>query len=290
MRHFDYLEPETVEEASALLGEGGEKAALLAGGTDLLIKLQEDQSPAEVLISLAAIPGLKEITLDRQGGLSLGAMATIAQTAKHPDIQKHFPLLADACLTVGSQQIRNMGTVGGNLCNASPAADLAPVLLVYGAQARTVGTGGPRLIPLDHFFLGPGKTALKGGEILEKILIPMAPPGGIYLKHTVRKAMDLPIVGIAVLLKMEDSLCREIRVALGAVAPTPLRAPSIESFLKGRRLNDESLNQAGRLALQAVSPISDIRASAEYRREMVEVLTRRAIRQAHEVHVPRRER
>lgn len=291
MRHFDYLEPETVEKASAWLRQRGEKAALLAGGTDLLVKIQEDKCQAEVLISLAGIPGLNDITFNLGEGLSLGAMVTLARAASHRDIQEYFPLLADACLKVGSQQIRNMGTVGGNLCNASPAADLAPTLLVLGAQAQVIGTGGRRLIPLDHFFLGPGKTALIDGEILERLLIPIGPPSGIYLKHTIRKAMDLPIVGIAVLLKMEDSVCREARVALGAVAPTPLRAPSVERFLKGQRLTHELLEQAGHLALQAISPISDIRASAEYRREMVRVLTKRAIRQAEQVtYAPRRER
>lgn len=291
MRRFDYLEPETVEEASALLRERGEKAALLAGGTDLLVKLQEDKYQAEALISLSGIPGLDVVRFDQRDCLALGAMVTLAQAASHPDIRGSFPLLADACLKIGSQQIRNMGTVGGNLCNASPAADLAPALLVLGAQAQVIGTGGRRLIPLDHFFLGPGKTALTDGEILERLLIPIGPPSGIYLKHTIRKAMDLPIVGIAVLLKMEDSVCREARVALGAVAPTPLRAPSVERFLKGQRLTHELLEQAGHLALQAISPISDIRASAEYRREMVRVLTKRAIRQAEQVmYAPGRER
>jgi len=280
MRRFDYIEPKTVEEATGLLSKLGEKAAPLAGGTDLLIQIQEYQSQAEVLISLAGIPGLDEITFDVKSGLGLGAMVTLAQAAGHRDVQKYFPLLADACLKVGSQQIRNMGTIGGNLCNASPAADSAPALLVYQAQAQIIGVGGRRLIPLDHFFLGPGKTALKTGEILERILIPVGPRSGIYLKHSIRKAMDLPIVGVAVLLKMEDSTCREARVALGAVAPTPLRASIVERFLEGKPLTNENLEKAGDLAMQAISPISDIRASAEYRREVVRVLTKRAIWQA----------
>lgn len=280
MRRFSYLEPKTVEEASALLGEHGKKAALLAGGTDLLVRMKDGKESADVLISLEGVAGLDELHMDAQGGLSLGATVTLARAGSHPAIGRSFAVLAHSCRQVGSQQIRNRATVGGNLCNASPAADLAPALLAYGAQAQIFGAGGRRLIPLPDFFLGPGETVLREGEVLERLLIPPPPATGVYLKHTVRKAMDLAIIGVAALIHLEEGICRKARVALGAVAPTPRRVFALESFLEGRRLTDEVLEEGGRLALQVIEPISDIRASAEYRREMVRVLTVRALRQA----------
>ena len=179
-------------------------------------------------------------------------------------------------------QVRNRATIGGSLCNASPSADTAPALIVLGARGKIVGVSGERVILLEDFFTGPGQTVLKSDEILGEVQVSNPPPrsGGVYIKQTVRKALDLAIVGVAVLVTMEGPILREVKIALGAVAPTPIRARRAEEILRGRTITDGLLEKAGQMAMEESSPIDDVRSSAEYRRKMVKVLAMRAMRQA----------
>jgi carbon-monoxide dehydrogenase medium subunit len=214
----------------------------------------------------------------------MGALAKHAQIGDAPILQERWGLLASAARKVGSPQIRNWGTIGGNLCNASPAADTAPPLLVLEAEVVLVGPRGERHLPLESFFIGPGLTALAPDEILKEILIPEAPgpSGWAYLKLGRRKSLDLALASVAVWLTADPRarVCHRARMALGAVAPTPMRAKETEKFLEGKTLDERVILESGEKAAMECGPISDIRASAEYRREMVKVLVQRAIKKS----------
>jgi carbon-monoxide dehydrogenase medium subunit len=201
-----------------------------------------------------------------------------------PVVQEKYPGLAQAVRDLGSIQVRNRATVVGNICRASPSADTLPPLIADGASARIYGPGGERVVLLEEFFTGPGRTVLKPDELVTEITIPPPPPrtGRIYIKHGRRKAMELATVGVAISLTLEGDTCREIRIALGAVAPTPIRARRAEALLRDQVIDERLADAAARAARDESRPIGNVRASAEYRREMVEVLTRRAIGQAME--------
>jgi carbon-monoxide dehydrogenase medium subunit len=214
--------------------------------------------------------------------LTLGALATVRQVETSPLVQQHYPGLAQAARELGSIQVRNRATVAGNICRASPSADTPPPLIAADARVTLFNPAGERSLPLEEFFTGPGQTVLAPNEILLVITAPPPPPhtGHVYLKHGRRRAMELATVGVAVRVTLAGDVCRTVRIVLGAVAPTALRATEAESLLTGIAPDDERIEQAARAAMAAARPISDVRASADYRREMVGVLTRRAIRQA----------
>lgn len=281
MKPFEYFEPKSLGEAISLLEEYGAEARLLAGGTDLLVAMKKKEVDPSYLISLQNIPRMDEIQYSEDGGLSLGAMATIAGIEKSTLIGEGLTVLAQAASQLGATQTRNLATIGGNLCNAAPSADMAPALLVLEAQAKAEGPKGERTMPLVEFFLGPGRTALGKSEILTHVIVPEPPPGarGIYVKHSPRRSMDIAVVGVAVQMVTDDSKgrCLQARIALGAVAPTPIRVPRAEALLEGQVVDQGLVKRAGEVARAASNPISDLRASAEYREEMVEVLVRRAI-------------
>jgi carbon-monoxide dehydrogenase medium subunit len=279
---FNYLSPCTLDEALSLLSRYKGKARVIAGGTDFVPKLKRREIRApEHVIDLKAIPGLDNIKYD-VSGLSLGALATIGAVKTSAIIGEKFGVLAQAARSMASPQVRNRGTIAGNICNAVPSADSAPPLLTIGAKLKLVSQEGERVVGIEDFFTGPGQTALANDEILQEIQIPHPPPNsqGIYLKLTPRRALDLAIVGVAVVIIPQDGICKDIRIALGAVAPTPIRARKAEAVLKGQKLDDNIIEKAARTAAGEARPIDDHRASAEYRRDMVEVLVRRAIKQA----------
>lgn len=284
LKAFEYYEPETIAEAISLLESSGEGAKLLAGGTDLLVGMKRQSIAPRCLINLKRIPGLNHIRLEQNGTLRLGALATIGGLETSGTVQRHFPVLAHAAGLVGSVQVRHLATIGGNLCNASPAADIAPSLIALGAIARMTGSRGEEVVPMEGFFLGPGKTVL-GRRILLEIIVPPLPSGSAatYLKQTRRRAMDLATVGVAAFIAWGSGVCREARISLGAVAPTPIRARRAECLLVRTELADEVLREAGMTAAQEARPISDIRGTAEYRLELVKVLVRRAVAQAAEM-------
>ncbi|MBS3907251.1 MAG: xanthine dehydrogenase family protein subunit M [Syntrophaceae bacterium] len=288
MKKFDYLKPHTLEEALSLLSQYGDKARLIAGGTDAIVMNKQKKISPDVLISLQGIQGLDQI--ESNGTFKIGALVTHRTIEQSERIKKRFPLLAEASSVLGSVQIRNVATLGGNLCTASPSAETAPSLLVYEAEVLLVSRMEERRLSLPSFFLGPGETALDKKEILKEIILPSPPPNslGAYLKLGRRKSVDLSVVNVAVLLTLDPKtgICERARIALGAVAPTPLRAKETEKILEGNLLDERLIIRAGDWAKQECSPITDIRGSAEYRREMVAVLVAKAIKQS--VKLPRK--
>jgi len=279
---FEYFAPKSIDEAKQLLLDHGEGAHLLAGGTDLLVKMNHGLLKPAYVIALKHIEGLSTITFDPKAGLNIGATALLSEVAKHPDILKHYPAVAAAASETANVQIRNMGTVAGNLCNAAPSADNAPTLLAMNAEALISGAKGEKRLPLEQFFKGPGQNVLLPGEILTAILVPPPrPDSGVSYQHiSARGKVDISAVCVGVMVRMEGDISGEVNIFLGAVAPVPMRAVKAESLVRGNPLNDEIIEKAGKAATDESKPITDVRASADYRKKMVAVLTRRALREA----------
>jgi carbon-monoxide dehydrogenase medium subunit len=257
------------------------RARVLAGGTDLYLRLRKYVFSPDYVIDLKRVPELDYITPNRGGGVQIGPTALQGDVARSSVIQQLYPALAEAALWVGAVQTRNRATVVGNLCNASPAADTAPALISYGAQVKIASVSGERLVALEEFFVGPGRTVLQDNELVAEVILPAPRPrtGGAFFRRT-RTAMDIAVVCGATVLNLSNGTCQEARISLGAVGPTPLRAVRAEAVLQGQTLTDQRLEEASRIASEEARPIDDVRGSAEYRREMVHVLTRRGLKQA----------
>lgn len=287
MGPFEYLEPLSIEEAVSLLKKYGNKARVLAGGTDLVPLMKEKTVRPECVISIGRIAGLDYIRFDGEKGLRIGALTTLRSIEQSPQLQPKYGLICQAASQMASIAVRNVATVGGNLCNASPSADIAPSLLTLSATTKLVSTAGERIVPLEDFFIGPGATALKTDELLTEVQIPSPPAhtAGVYIKYTTRGGEELALIGVAVLLTLGggDGICTDAKVALGAVAPTPIRARGAEGVLKGKKIEQGLIEKAAQTASDESSPIDDIRGSAEYRREMIKIFARDAIRQAAEL-------
>lgn len=287
MGPFEYLEPVSIEEAVSLLDKYGQKAKILAGGTDLVPSMKEKTIKPEYLISMGKVPGLDYIRLNGDGGIKIGAMTTVRSIELSLELKKKCGILCDAASQLASTAVRNVGTIGGNLCNCSPSADMAPALLVLSAKAIMVGSKGERAVPLEEFLTGPGATCLYLDELLTEIQIPGLQPhtAGVYLKCTARGGEDLALVGTAALLTMNmaDDTCADVKIAIGAAAPTAIRAHQAEALLKGKKLEQGLIEEAAKAASEESIPIDDIRGSAEYRREMIKVFARDAIKQAAEL-------
>jgi CO/xanthine dehydrogenase FAD-binding subunit len=280
VKRFDYLAPTSLREAVEILRENPEVSPL-AGGTDLLVQIKERNRPVSAVMSLKRVGELHEWV--HNGMLAIGSAVTAGQIAGDPQVQQGYTALAAGAGLIGSVQIQNMATMGGNLCNASPSADTAPPLLALDAQAVIASAQGERTLPLADFFLGPGKNALQAGELLKAIQIPrpQANSGSFYYRHTPRARMDIAVVGAAAMLTLdEDGRIAAARIALGAVAPTPIRALQAEQALTGEMPSEALFAQAGLDAMKESTPIDDLRASAGYRRHLVNILTQRALRQA----------
>jgi CO/xanthine dehydrogenase FAD-binding subunit len=280
--HFDYAAPTTLEEALRLLSEKGPDARVLAGGTDLIIRMRYGIIKPSAIIHLGGIAELKTIAYKPKTGLSIGASATLAEVAAHPDIRRRYPAVAYAAGETANVQVRNLGTVGGNLCNAAPSADNAPTLMALGAEMILAGLQGERRVGLDQFFKGPGQTVLRPGEILTAIQVPPMPPhsGAAYQHVSARGRVDISAVCVGAAAVFAGETCQEVRIVLGAVGPTPLRARQTESLVRGKPFTAELIGQAGEKAAEESRPITDVRASADYRKQMVGVLTRRALLEA----------
>lgn len=279
---FEYLAPGAVDEAISLVSQHKEEGRIIAGGTDLLLKMKRREEAPQYLISLRNIPGLDYIDYNEAQGLRFGPLVTIHALETSPLVRDRFPILAQAASTIGSAQVRNLGTVVGNLCSAVPSADMAPGLIALGANLKIANIKGGRTIAVEDFFAGPSESVLGHGELVVEVQVPNPPPhsGMVYIKHTVRAAMELAIVGVATIVTLQGGVCSEVKIALGAVAPTPIRATKAESLLRGKRWSHKLVKQAAETVAEEARPISDIRASAEYRKEMVRVLTERALKQA----------
>lgn len=281
---FEYFAPKTLEAALSLLTEKGEGSHVLAGGTDVLVKMTHGRLKPKAIIGLQEIEGLNGIRFDAKEGLTMGASAKLGEVASHPDILKHYPALAHACQVMANVQVRNMGTVAGNLCNAAPSADNAPPLIAMAAEVTLASLKGERRLALDQFFKGPGLTAVEQGEIMTSIHVPAPVPqsGASYKRISARCGVDIAAVCVGASAVFDGDACKVARVVLGAVAPIPMRAPKVEALLQGPEWTDELIEKAGDQAAEEARPISDVRASAEWRKTMVAVLTRRALEEARE--------
>ena len=275
MRRFDYLRPKSLKEAlqqkKTIAG-----AKFISGGTDLLVQIKNRELQPPALISLRSIPELA--TIEINGGARIGALATISDIIQHNELGLNYPVLVEAARRLGSVQIRNVATVGGNLCNCSPSADMALPLLVLEAKVRLRTAKARREIPLEEFFKGPGESCLSSDEILTDILLdpPHQKAKATFLKKG-RVKMDLAIASLAVLLEMEGGRCRKARIAAGSVAPVPLRLYKVEALLEGSTVTEKLAAEAQRLATKIISPITDIRATEEYRRQIVGVYVKRGL-------------
>ena len=280
MARFDYLEPHSVDEALQMLAEHGDKTRLVAGSTDFLVRWRTGVWRPESVVCMQHVPGLDYINWNPDDGLSIGAMASVQDIELNAEVRSRYPALAAGATSFAGVQVRNLATVAGNICNASPAGDTLPALLAYNAQCRIIGPSGERSLPLDELFVGPGRTALAAGEILTEIRLPPPAPnsGGLYIKHSPRGAMDISAVGVASVVSLnDDGTCASARIALGSVAPTPLRSYGAEGRLVSQTPDAANIAEAARLASQSCNPIADVRSGADYRREMVRVLTERTL-------------
>ena len=280
MKRFEYLEAHTLRQAIGMLQRHGPEARIVAGSTDFLVRWRAGFWHPEFVVNIQHIPGMGRVTYSTRNGLRLGALVTIQTLEQHPAIRQHYPALAASAASFAGVQVRNLATVGGNICNASPSGDTLPALLAYGARCRIAGPGGQRQVPLEELFTGPGRTVLASDEILTEITVPrpVANTGSLYIKHSPRGAMDIATVGVASAVTVDRSgVCTDASIALGAVAPTPLRARGAEDMLRGRALDADLLRAAAEQAMSECSPIDDVRGTARYRREMVGVLTHRTL-------------
>lgn len=279
---MDYFEPKTVPEAVSILARQGEDAKVIAGGTDILVDMKFKDTPAS-LVNIKRIPGLSFI---RQNGNSvvIGPLTTIREIETNSLVRETFPALWDSAHQFASLQIRHTATIGGNICRASPSGETLSPLLVLEAKAKLAFADGEKTVDMNSFFQGPGQTSLGSTGLLTAIEIPYPPKGsrGVYLKHAVRGAMDIAIVGVAVLITPDDAKnnLHDVRIGLGAVAPTPIRASKTEAWLRGKPPTAALLKEAAQMAASESSPITDQRASGEYRRWIVEALTRRGLVQS----------
>ena len=282
---FVYHVPKSFSEAFDLLTQYGKTAKVYAGGTDLLVAMKKREMLPEHLINLKEITELKGIHDDEKAGIRVGAAVTLAEIEHSNVIKEKVCALWDAVNVMASPQVRTLGTIGGNLCSAVPSADTAPPLIAMGASVNLLGPHGERKVLVQDFFGGPKESVLQKNEILTQILIPNLPPrsSGAYLKLMRRNALDLAIVGVAAFLRLDSDkrLCSEARIALGAVAPTPIRAPMAEEVLLRKEIDEVLAGKAGKAASVVCRPISDMRSSLEYRCTMVEILTKRAVLEAY---------
>jgi len=284
MKRFEYQEARTVRQAISMLQRYGYSARIVAGSTDFLVRWRAGVWNPEHVINIQRVAGLSRITYSSRNGLRIGALVTVRTLEQHPTVRRRYPALAAAAASFAGVQVRNLATVGGNICNASPSGDTIPALLVFGAECKIVGPDGERWVALDQFFKGPGQTVLETDELLAEIRVPPPPrnTGSHYIKHSPRGAMDIATVGVASLISLDGrrGASSEVRIALGAVAPTPIRAYSAEEMLRGQSLSQDLIQAAANAARDGVRPIDDIRGSAEHRKEIVGVLTRRTLEQA----------
>jgi CO/xanthine dehydrogenase FAD-binding subunit len=284
MKPFEYRAPTSIGEAVALLADKGKKARPLAGGTDLLVQLRRDLLKPDLLVDVKRIPELNRITFDPVEGLTVGAAVSCASLCEHPEVQKVYPGLADAASIIGGTAIQGRATLGGNLCNAAPSGDSIPAMIVLGAVCTIAGSRGSRAVPADAFCTGPGKTVLGEDEMLVSIHFPVPTPnsGACYVRFTPRREMDIAVAGAGAWVVLSDAhtTITDARIALAAVAPTPLLVEAAGIALAGQAPTEEAFAEAAKLAQEAARPITDVRGTEAQRRHLVGVLVKRALRGA----------
>jgi carbon-monoxide dehydrogenase medium subunit len=278
---FDYIKPASLAEASHFLAQHAGEARPFTGGTDTFVRMRDGAWKVKYLVDVKNLDGMNEIGFDLDGGLTLGASVNMNRIIAAPEVNEHYPVLAEAARTVASYQLRTRATIAGNICNASPAGDTIGACLVLGGSARVHGVDGERVEPLSTFFLGPGRSALKPGDIVTAITFPIPPKGyaAKYIKLGRNAIGDLAIVAVTALGYPDDSAASgyRFRLALASVAPIPLMPKSVESILADQPITPTSIAEAADAAMEACAPIDDVRGSARYRRLMVRNLTRKAV-------------
>jgi carbon-monoxide dehydrogenase medium subunit len=284
MQPFRYIRAHNAEHAATLLQQQDGRARILAGGTDLIVALRDHRLEAELVIDIKGIPEVEELSYSAVDGLRIGAVVPCYRIYRHADVLHHYPGIVDAASLIGGIQIQGRASLGGNLCNASPAADSIPALIVHGAICEIALPQSRRRVPVEEFCTAPGKTVLGRGEFLAGLHLPPPPPGfgSAYLRFIPRNEMDIAVVGVGVSVQLDESLRRIVaaRIALGAVAPTPLFVREVGEALVNAVPNEETFERAAAIAQSAARPITDMRGTAEFRRHLVGVLTRRALAQA----------
>lgn len=282
--NFEYHVPHDIQETLELLSRYGDSCKLIAGGTDLIPKLKAGVAKFDHMISLKNIDALQTVSFDPAAGLTIGGCANLRDVENNADVQKYYPALVTGIHSMANTQVRNRGTVVGNICNAVPSADTAPALLVYGAQVKIRSVNGERVVPIEEFFTGVCRTVLAADELVTEVFLPLPADNAfsIYYKYAVRKALDLAMIGVAAYVTVDEhKVVTDVKLALGAVATTPKRAWKAEEMILGKELTDELILAAAKTASQEdCAPISDIRATAQYRQEMVRVHVRDALRKA----------
>jgi carbon-monoxide dehydrogenase medium subunit len=275
LRAFEYFEPSSLEEALSLTAKYGEQARILAGGTDLTVLMMRRKINPNFVINISKVKGLDFLKWSKDTGLKMGALCSLRSLEKSNEVRENYPLLYNAIRLLGSVQIRNMATIGGNLCNASPAADTAPPLLALDAQVKLAGKDGARTVPLDGFFIGPGRTVLKQGEILTEVDVKILPThtASAFAKMG-RTPTDISKVSAAVVLTSRRNKCEDVRIALGAVAATPFRAKRAEKMLLGKEISDDTLEATSLAAADEAKPITDVRSTARWRKGAIKYLVR----------------
>ena len=279
MRRFEIALPHSIDDCLKILTERGAEAKVVAGGTDLLPQLKNALLRPSYVVDLSGISALRTLAHANGGGLRIGATVTARVIELDEHVRSAYTSIAEGGALIGSVQVRNLATVVGNLCNAAPSADMAPPLLALDAEAVIAGPTGQRRVPLASFFTGVRRTVLGPNELLVEIAVPAPGPrsGGNYLRHTPRRELDIAVVGVASQITLTDGVCTKARIALASVAPTPVRALAAEQALVGQPVTPALIEKAAELALEAARPISDQRGSADYRRHLVRVLTRRTL-------------
>ena len=284
MQSFEYIAPKSAEEVATLLAGKNGDAQILAGGTDLLVQLREGRRQAKLVIDIKNIPELTQVTFDSTNGLRIGAAASCHEICSDPNVSEHYPGLVDGIHLIGGVQIQNRASVGGNLCNASPAGDSIPALIVHEAICHITGPNSMRTLPVEEFCIAPGKNTLQSGEFLTSISVPRPKEkfGASYLRFIPRNEMDIAVIGAgaSVVLDANGKRFVSARIALGAVAPTPLFASEAGAFLSGKALTHENVKEAARMAQSIAKPITDLRGTAEHRKHLVAVLVERAFDKA----------
>jgi len=283
LKPFNYMEPGSVEEAVRLLSGYGEKGTILAGGVDLIPRMRQRKVLPEHIVNIQKIPGLDYIKGNEEDGLRFGALTTIRSIEVSPIIRKEYTILYEAAHQLPSNQVKSMGTMVGNLCVGTPASDMATSLLALGAELNIISETGERTVPIEDFYVGVGQTVLKPGEMVAEVILPgvESGTGGSY-QHLVRTRADISKVCVGVCLKVKDGYCKDAAIALGAVAPTVFRAKRAEASLKDQKVEASVIEAAAKIASEEAKPITDLRSTAEYRREATRVLVKRALNTAFE--------
>lgn len=279
MRDFDFLEPTTVHEASHMLADLGDDCRAIAGGTALMLGMRQRMLTPTHLVSLARLPQLRGIAFDARQGLRIGALSRHADVASSPLVRQHYPVLASMASRVANPQVRNQGTIGGNLCYADPSTDPPGCLMALDAQVVLASSRGERVLSIEEFLVDYYVTALESDEIVSEIRVPPPAAGseGVYSRFLRTAAEHRPLASVALVARRDGALCREVRIAVGASTPIPVRLRRAEAFLEGRTINGDTADQVAAIVAADIEPVSDARGNADFRREMVRVVARRTV-------------